>query len=228
MGIETYSGNDVVRDVILTKLAANDLVELFATLAEVATARGVYANLNARIAAIDALIAGGLPEAAFIDPIFADLMMDGATPPDAAEDFTTNNKTKRCRTFDTAQTEDVMFALTVPPGYGTVKYRVAGLVQHATGPSSEGVAFTLEGACAGDNDDLDVTYGTAVTVTKTAWTASQYDVFLTDWSDAITITDIAAYEEAIFKFTRDHDHASDTYGQKLAVEKVILNWNWVT
>ena len=71
------------------------------------------------------------------------------------------------------------------------------------------------------------TYGTPITVTKTAWTAVQYDVFLTDWSAAITITDIAQYEEAIFKFTRDHDHASDDYGQKLAVEKVIINWNVV-
>ena len=51
-GIETYAGNDKVRDVILTKLAGDDLVELFAVLSEVTAARGGEADLDVAAAEV--------------------------------------------------------------------------------------------------------------------------------------------------------------------------------
>ncbi len=226
-GIETYAGNDKVRDVILTKLAGDDLVELFAVQTEVETGRGGYANLNARLAAIEALVAGGLPEAAFTDPFFADLLFDGASGPDVVETITTNNRHKRVRQFSGSSTQDVFFSGQVPIGYGTVKFKVKGIITNATGPSSEGMAFGLKGYCSGDGDPMHDTDGAEIIVTHTGLTMSQYDVFETDWSAAVTITNIAQLEEAMLVFRRIHDNAADTYAQKVGVEKVVMNWKWV-
>jgi len=185
----------------------------------------IIADLGELADDVNTLTASGLPVAAYLDPIYADLMFDGATPPDAAESITVDNRTKRVRQFSGSATQDVFFSMTVPPGYGTVKFRVAGLFTNATGPSDEGMAYRLSGFCVADGGAFSAAFGTAVTVIKTGLTEDQYDTFLTDWSGALTLPGIAGYKEACFKFERVHDHASDTYGQKAGVEKIIINWN---
>lgn len=204
MAQDTIVGSDSVKEALKSK-TNNDIAELFT----------LY----------NSLVASGLPSAVFHDPMWADLLEDGTTPPDAAADLTVSNKTWRYRDFDHAQTEDAFFSLLIPSGYGTVKYRVMGAITNSTGPSDEGVAFTLAGYSVGDNDALSGTFGTAVTITKTGMTFSQNDIFFTDWSGELTITDAAEGELACFQFTRDHDHADDDYGQKIGVIAVILDWN---
>lgn len=144
---------------------------------------------------------------------------DGTAAPDAIDD--TTRDPLAYRTFAADSTEDVNFVWFVPSDLSgdttAVQYRVKYLVTNATGPSNEGVAFTLAGVSLGDNDATNAAKGTAVTITDTAITADQHDILITGWSGDVTVTNIAAGEIAELAFTRDHDHASDDYGQVVGV-----------
>jgi len=61
-----------------------------------------------------------------------------------------------------------------------------------------------------------------VASTATARTDAQYDRFTTTLSGTVTVTDLAAGELMMLKLERDHDHASDTYGQLLGVTGITL------
>lgn len=152
---------------------------------------------------------------------------DGTAAPDALDDRDTR-KPYQYRTFAHDSTEDVNFVWFVPSDLSgdttAIQYRVKYLVTAATGPSNEGLAFTLAGVSLGDNDATNGTKGTAVTVTDTAITAAQHDILITDWSGDVTVTNLAAGEIAELAFTRDHDHASDDYAQVVGVLAVEIRY----
>ena len=152
---------------------------------------------------------------------------DGTSAPDATELYQQTNGTARVRKFAGDSTQDVLIPWDVPEdcdGSVAIQYKVSGYITESTTPSAEGVAFTLEGYSVGDNDPLNGTFGTAVTLTKTSMTYTEGDKFQTDWSSNVSITDLAAGETAHLKFTRDHDHASDTYVQKIGVYLITIKY----
>jgi len=152
---------------------------------------------------------------------------DGSSAPDASELYQQTNGVVRLRRFSGTSTQDVLVPWDVPEdcdGSYAIQYKVVGFVTESTTPSSEGVAFTLEGYSVGDNDALNGTYGTATTLTKTSMTYTEGDMFQTEWSSNVTITDLANSEIAQLKFTRDHDHASDTYAQKIGVYMLKIRY----
>lgn len=145
---------------------------------------------------------------------------DGSSAPDATELYQQTNGAARVRKFAGDSTQDVLISWDVPEdcdGSQAITFKVVGYITESTPPSAEGVAFTLEGYSIGDNDPLNGTFGTAVTLTKTSMTYLEGDRFSTDWSSNVSITNLAAGETAQLKFTRDHDHASDTYVQKIGL-----------
>lgn len=155
--------------------------------------------------------------------------LDGASPPDTVATITSSSRTARVRTFDSASTEDVEFDWIVPQNAvaaSTVRYLVHFYVTAATGPSNEGVAFGLAGASIGDGDPLGVTLGAEVVLTKTGMTENQYDIVITGWSGAVTITNLAAGEVAKMKFRRIHDNAADTYAQLIGVSGIVIEYSF--
>lgn len=144
---------------------------------------------------------------------------------DPAEEYTSTNGKVFARTFAHDSTEDVIFAVEVPEDIvaaSGVKFKVHCLVTAATGPSNEGVAFLLSGYSIGNGDALNGTFGTQVASTATARTDAQYDRFTTTLSGTVTITNLAAGELMMLKLERDHDHASDDYGQLIGVTGITL------
>lgn len=151
---------------------------------------------------------------------------DGVTiTADEVDEFVSTNGKVWARTFDYAQTEDVVFSIEVPEDIvaaSGIKFKVHCLVTSATGPSAEGVAFLLSGYSVGDGDSINGTFGTQVASTATGRTDVQYDRFTTSLSGAVTVTGLAGGEVMQLKLERDHDHASDTYGQLIGVTGVTL------
>ena len=153
---------------------------------------------------------------------------DGSSAPDANELYQQTNGTARLRRFAGDSTQDVLIPWDVPEdcdGSIAIQFKVIGYITESTTPSAEGVAFTLEGYSIGDNDALNGTFGSVVTLTKTDMTYTEGDRFSTDWSSNVSITNLAAGETAQLKFTRDHDHASDTYVQKIGVYLLKIRYS---
>lgn len=153
--------------------------------------------------------------------------IDGASAPDAVETLTSTNSV-RIRKFrgDTGN-QDVFIPLQISLDLVVatkIQYRVIFFVSEATGPSSEGVAFSLAGATLGNGDLLSSTLGTAVVVSATAMTYAQYVRVATAWSADVTFTDLAVGETALMKFIRIQDNTADTYAQKVGVFGIELKF----
>jgi hypothetical protein len=152
---------------------------------------------------------------------------DGTAPPDLLNDRDTR-KPYQYRTFAHDSTKDVNFVWFVPSDLSstvaTIQYRVKYIVTAATGPSDEGVAFSLAGVSLGDGDATNGAKGTAVVVTDTAITAAQWVMLVTGWSGNVTVTNLAADEVAELAFNRVHDDAADDYGQSVGVVAVEIRY----
>lgn len=110
--------------------------------------------------------------------------------------------------FDGSSAEFAQFSFRMPKSWdrGTLTYAI-----HWTGVASGagGVAWTLEAVACGDDDTIDVAYGTAVTVTDTFITAE--DVHDTGTSGALTVAGSPAVGDRLyFRVGRNPAHASDT------------------
>ncbi|MDY6957801.1 MAG: hypothetical protein SVK08_01455 [Halobacteriota archaeon] len=153
--------------------------------------------------------------------------VDGTTSPAALDDASTRSPWKyRDFAGDTGD-EDVDCVWQIPDDAdltGGVWFRVHYLITNATGPSSEGTAFALQGASIGAGDASNPTLGTAAVVTDTGLTESQWDYRVTGWSSAVTLTNAAAGEMAELNFYRDQDNASDDYAQDVGVAFVEIRF----
>ena len=154
--------------------------------------------------------------------------VDGTSAPDALD--TTTFPPYAYRTFDYSADEDVSFLwFTLPEldvDLATVEYRVTYLVTEDTGPSSEGVAFSLAGGWVGDGEAINPTLGTSVALVETGLSASQGTLLVTDWSAPVTLSGTSVPGHvAEFNFLRSTSHASDTYEQLVGVVKIELKLN---
>jgi len=153
--------------------------------------------------------------------------LDGDPAPDAVGTLSSTNKVVIRKFAGTVENQALFIPWSVPNDLtgSTVSFRVIGFVTEATGPSSEGIAFSLAGASVGDGDLLGATLGTAVVTAKTGFTAATYARFATAWSSAVTITNLLAGETALLKLIRVQDNGSDTYGQKVGVYAVEIKYS---
>lgn len=152
--------------------------------------------------------------------------IDGASAP-APKSTLTSTYSVDIRNFDAASDEDVYIPWQVPFDLtgSTVTFRVICFVTNATGPSTEGVAFFLQGVSLGDGELLSATHGTAVKSSFADETHAQYDRVTTDMSGAVTITNLAAGETAILKLYRDVSDADDDYAQDIGVAGIEIKYS---
>lgn len=132
-----------------------------------------------------------------------------------AIELATNGVMIRGYDFDTGTAEAVQIALALPKQWneGTVTFRA----YWTAGSGSGGVAWSLRGRAASNDDAMDGSWGTAVTVTDTFITAN--DMHLTAESSAVTIGGSPAEGDLVFlEVTREVSNGSDT----LAVDARLL------
>ena len=111
--------------------------------------------------------------------------------------------------FDPSTAEYAQFSVAFPKSWaaGTVTYQVYW------SPSSTNTGdciFGLQGVSCGDDDTIDVAFGTGVEVTD-AGIGTVEDQQITAESGAVTITAAAAGEQTYFQLYRDAADGSDTF-----------------
>ena len=111
--------------------------------------------------------------------------------------------------FDASTAEYAQFSVAFPKSWaaGTVTYQVYW------SPSSTNTGdciFGLQGVSCGDDDTIDVAFGTGVEVTD-AGIGTVEDQQITAESGAVTITAAAAGEQTYFQLYRDAADGSDTF-----------------
>lgn len=150
---------------------------------------------------------------------------DGAAPPAAASVLASTRKVKT-RAFDGASNENLEVSFTVPVDYSSgIKFRFIGYVPGATAPAeNEVVAFSFAACSNGNSDALGCSAGTAQTSSLTAAAGyAQYDRLAGAWSNAITVTDIAAGETVQGILIRLAE-STDTYAQDFALAGIEIKY----
>lgn len=130
-------------------------------------------------------------------------------------ELATNDVMLRGYDFDTSTAEAAQFAVTLPKQWNesTITFRYKWTAASGSG----GVAFSLRARAASDDDAMDGSWGTAVTVTDTFITAN--DLHTSSESSAVTIGNSPAEGDMIFfEITREVANGSDT----LAVDARLL------
>lgn len=127
---------------------------------------------------------------------------DGTTAPAAAAEIGTTAVI--ARSFLEDADNDVWFNWLVPLDYSAgLKYRVIYAIQ-TDADADETVAFSLAGCSTADTEAMACSEGTAVVVTDELTTDfDAAETIITGWSDAVTVTGIAAGEFARLHFLRD-------------------------
>lgn len=130
-------------------------------------------------------------------------------------ELATNGVMIRGYDFDTSTAESIQFLIAFPKQWneGTVSFRAYWTAASGSG----GVAFSLRGRAASDDDAMDASWGTAVAVTDTFIAAN--DMHVTAESGAVTIGGSPAEGDLIWlEVTREVANGSDT----LAVDARLL------
>lgn len=136
-------------------------------------------------------------------------------------ELATNDVMIRGYDFDTSTAEAIQIAFPFPKQWdeGTITFRFYWTVASGSG----GVAFSLRGRAASDDDAMDGSWGTAVTVTDNVITAN--DMHVSAESTAVTIGGTPAVGDMIFlELQREVANGSDTLAadaRLLAVEIFI-------
>lgn len=161
-------------------------------------------------------------------------MIDGAAPPDALATVDLGTRQVKARTFAADSSKDLEFFWQAPADIvdgdsGTagfqVKWRPIYVITHATAPASgEGVVFALSSCSSGDSDTGNCTVGDDSVVAYADLDGhAQYDLVYGTYT-AMTVTDGAAGEAWMMKVYRDHDHASDDYGQVVGLIGIEIKY----
>lgn len=123
--------------------------------------------------------------------------------------------------FDASTQEYAMFSVSMPKGWdeGTVTARFVW--SHANTTTNFGVVWQIEAVAVGDNETIDVAYGTAVTVADTGGTEdNQYKSAVTS---AITIGGTPQAEDRVyFRVSRKVSDGSDTMAIDARLMEVVI------
>jgi hypothetical protein len=161
-------------------------------------------------------------------------MIDGAAAPDALATVDLGTRQVKARTFASDSSEDLEFFWQAPADIadgdgGTagfqVKWRPIYVITSATAPASgEGVTFALASCSSGDSDTGNCTVGDDSVVAYADLDGhAQFDIVYGAYT-AMTVTDGAAGEAWMMKVYRDHDHASDDYGQVVGLIGIEIKY----
>lgn len=159
---------------------------------------------------------------------------DGASAPGAYGALTLTGHKINKRSFSSASSQDLTLVWHAPTSMvdgdsGTagfqVKWRPLYVIENATAPSAgEGVVFAMSACSTGDSDAADCTLGDdSVSAYADLNGHAQYDIVFGPWT-VLTVTNGAANEVWKMKLYRDHDHASDDYGQDVSLYGVEIKW----
>jgi hypothetical protein len=147
---------------------------------------------------------------------------DGGSTPATVSELTTS--TMVARLFDATTAESVIFWWQVPADYAAgIKYRVYyGLVASAS--TDDTAAFSLAGCSVASGEAIVCSEGTAIVIAQelSTTTDAQWDLMVTGWSEAVTVTGIAAGEMARLLFSRAV--ASDDVAQDLGVTGIEIKY----
>jgi len=162
-----------------------------------------------------------------VDTLLVGVAINGSSPPEAAS-ILTSTYSVEVRNFDDAADEDLYFTWQVPKDFTgtTITFRVITWITNATGTSTSGVAFFLQGASIANGELISSALGTARKSSYLDTTHTQYDRVATTWSaTAVTVTGIAAGETAMFKLYRDVSDGDDDYAQDIGVEALQIKYS---
>lgn len=126
------------------------------------------------------------------------------------------------RAFEASSVEYGQIGLFLPKSWngGTIQYRVAW--SHPETTTSFGVVWSLCGVSVGDGEALDSAFGSAVQVSDTGGATDT--LYVTDWSDPVTIAGAGSSEEQILKIGRLVNDEDDTLavGARLHRIEILL------
>lgn len=123
--------------------------------------------------------------------------------------------------FDTTADEHAQFQVAFPKSWdeGTVTFQG---FWSTSGAVTTGVAIGLQGVAVGDNETMDVAYGTAVVVTDDAQSAAE-EMYVTAVSGAVTIAGTPAVDEMVFfRVFRDVSDANDDMTEDMRLVGIKL------
>ncbi len=113
--------------------------------------------------------------------------------------------------FDPMTQEHAQFAIPMPKKWneGTITARFHW--SHGSTVTNFGVAWQLEAVAVGDDDSIDVAFGTGQVVTDTGGTAN--DLYITAETAAITVGGLPAAQDMVFfRVARAPSNGADTMG----------------
>lgn len=174
-------------------------------------------------------VVGDITEYVFL-PI--DWAEDGAAPPEVSGLITSGNGSVRCRKFDDASVEDVVFPWEVPSDIDAsagIEFSVMGIITESSPPSgTDGIVFNMQGYSIGQGDPLGAGFGGEIPSNIVDFDAVgvnlQYDRFKTVLSSGpVVIAALAAGELAMLRVERDTAGAY-TYGEDVGVYGILIQY----
>jgi len=165
-------------------------------------------------------------------PVSIGWVEDGSTPPETSFLYEgATNGSIRLRKFAGDSDNDILFPWKVPHDIKAdegIFVSLDGVITESTVPASdEGVSFKIKGYSIGQGDSIDLTYGSEVESALDLYAAgatTQGDHFLTDKSDKITITDLAANEIAMIAIRRHTGDTDDDYQEFVGIAFINIEY----
>jgi len=136
---------------------------------------------------------------------------------------TTNKVMIKTRDFDSAVVEYAQCGVWMPKGWNRGTVTASFKWRHAATTTNFGVAWSLAAVAVGDDDAMDVAFGTAQTATKTGGTTN--DFYTTAETSAITIAGTPATQDyVIFQVAREVANGSDTMAIDASLIGVFVHY----
>ncbi len=127
----------------------------------------------------------------------------------AAVETTATKPEMKVLDFHQSTVEYAQFSVAMPKSWNEGTVTAKFYWTHATAVATD-VVWGIQGVCVSDNDTIDATFGTGVTVTDTFHNAAE-DLAISDATAAITLGGSPAEDDlAYFQVYRNSSHADDT------------------
>lgn len=153
---------------------------------------------------------------------------DGSTPPEENELLIVGNARARIRRFDHTEEQSIIVPLKLPQSLNQfsefMRFRIAGIISESTGPTEESIAFRVSAVTSPFFDPLEATFDSHTVTTIQNLTASQFDSFVTDWSEELPVTELSSEGIVFVKIYRDPAEVLDTYENKVAVSFIEVSY----